>query len=176
MTGAGGAVSVKIDPLLWRFGLGGNGFPEGARSAGVPYFNAYAGTPYPTMRPVLQGDSTRPGQPPTKGGGTPDREDPELATPASPFFLTSGSTNVCHARHRNLTDPDPDRARAPGHLRAAMRHAAVCLDGKAHHLGFSVRPPRGCLHGRSFGFQTRGLKREAIRPGQYPGRSGRPRP
>ena len=49
---SGGAVSVKIDPLLWRFGLGGNGFPEGARSAGVPYFNAYAGTPYPTMRPV----------------------------------------------------------------------------------------------------------------------------
>ena len=52
MTGVGRAVSVKIDPLLWRFGLGGNGFPEGARSAGVPYFNAYAGTPYPTMRLV----------------------------------------------------------------------------------------------------------------------------
>jgi hypothetical protein len=43
----GGAVSVKIDPLLWRFGLGGNGFPEGARSAGLPYSNAYAGAPTP---------------------------------------------------------------------------------------------------------------------------------
>ena len=51
MTGAG-CIGVKIDPILWRFGLGGNGFPEGARSAGVPYFNAYAGTAYPTMRPV----------------------------------------------------------------------------------------------------------------------------
>jgi hypothetical protein len=40
-------MGVKITPLLWRFGVGGNGFPEGAGSAGGPYFNTDGRAPVP---------------------------------------------------------------------------------------------------------------------------------